>query len=780
MAKKAKKEEISCKTVDEALAFIKKRFGKDSVRRLSDNTTDHNIKVISTGSLWFDAATGIGGLPRGRVIEIKGPEGSGKCLVDSTYITTNSGVFTIKEIFEREGVKAACSIKESEVSVPLINMCGKEEFTKTFTNNGRKKTFVIKTSSGMEIQCTANHPHLIIDKNGFLVWKKTQYLEEGDSLATYRGVYKRHKISKEEKDVAYFLGLMLADAHLDKNRLLITNDDPDILNFLFSYLKNGADNNNVPINYKVYDANNSKNIHISSKIFVDNFYKKFGYYPMLSKDKFFSYDVRNSSVEFILNVIKGYMDCEMYISSEKNEIEVVSASKALLIQLKIILQTQFGIISTLQYKNVKGYEENDYYRLYIRGEEVHKYFTIIGTDSSRRHAEFLAIETETYNTNIDSIPNLGSLLKSLYLSCGKTTRKYNRIFTDYVGDTPLARVTYKRLHKILQLNYGDLYTTKLIIKELKYLKKRNYFYDSVVSVSEAEALPTFDFEMTKTHSFIANGIVTHNTSLALHSIAEVNKNNESALFVDIEHALDPMLAKNIGVDPNLFAVSQPDCAEDALDMMVAGVESGKFGVVVLDSVAALSPRAEIEGDVGDSQVGLQARLMGKALRKLTGIVSKTNTLVIFINQIRQKIGIMFGNPETTSGGNALKFFASMRVDIRAGDKIKSGENIVGNQVTIKIIKNKLAIPYKIIKTDFIYGHGFNKEKELLEAGEEREIVVRKGPKYYFNKILLGNKKDEAYEALRSDPVLFNEIFSEVKKIGEVKKHEAYVGKEDEE
>lgn len=270
------------------------------------------------------------------------------------------------------------------------------------------------------------------------------------------------------------------------------------------------------------------------------------------------------------------------------------------------------------------------------------------------------------------------------------------------------------------------------------------------------------------------------TSLALHTIAEVNKLGESALFIDVEHALDPSLATNIGVDPDLFALSQPYCAEEALDMIHDGVISGKFGVIVLDSVAALSPRAEIEGEMGDSQVGLQARLMGKALRKLTGIVSKTNTLVIFINQIRQKIGIMFGNPETTSGGNALKFFASMRVDIRAGDKIKSGENIVGNQVTIKIIKNKLAIPYKIIKTDFIYGHGFNKEKELLEAGEEREIVVRKGPKYYFNKILLGNKKDEAYEALRSDPVLFNEIFSEVKKIGEVKKHEAYVGKEDEE
>jgi len=262
------------------------------------------------------------------------------------------------------------------------------------------------------------------------------------------------------------------------------------------------------------------------------------------------------------------------------------------------------------------------------------------------------------------------------------------------------------------------------------------------------------------------------TTLALHCIAEAQKLGGEALFVDAEHAFSPELAEKLGVKVESLLLCQPDSGEQGLDVLEMGVASGKLSIAVVDSVSALVPQAEIDGDMGDSHMGLQARLMGQAMRKINGSVSKTHTLVIFINQLRQKIGVVFGNPETTSGGNALKFYSSVRMDIRrigaikgkSKKKDKSGERtakIIGNRVRIKIIKNKLAPPFKTIETDLIFGHGFNKEGEILDLGYDLDIVEMSGSWYSYRNERIGQGKSGACKTLRKTPSLAESIMADI-------------------
>jgi recombination protein RecA len=253
------------------------------------------------------------------------------------------------------------------------------------------------------------------------------------------------------------------------------------------------------------------------------------------------------------------------------------------------------------------------------------------------------------------------------------------------------------------------------------------------------------------------------TTLGLHCIAEAQRAGGDALFVDAEHALDMEFAKRIGVMPSKLIINQPDSAEQALDILEMSVDSGKFAIAVVDSVSALVPQAELDGEMGDAHMGLQARLMGQAMRKINGICSKTNTLVIFINQIRMKIGIMFGNPETTSGGNALKFFSSIRLDIRRIGSIKYKEQVVGNKVKVKIVKNKMAPPFRIIETELIFGRGFNKEGELLEMARELDVVELTGSKYNYRDKQFAKSKIKACEVLCKHRELYDAIAADVAK-----------------
>ncbi len=247
------------------------------------------------------------------------------------------------------------------------------------------------------------------------------------------------------------------------------------------------------------------------------------------------------------------------------------------------------------------------------------------------------------------------------------------------------------------------------------------------------------------------------TTLALHCLAEVQKRGGIAGFIDAEHALDPVYAKAIGVDIDDLYISQPDSGEQALEICETMVRSGAVDIVVVDSVAALVPKAEIDGEMGDSHVGLQARLMSQALRKLTGVISKTNCIVIFINQLREKVGVMFGNPETTTGGRALKFYSSVRLDVRRVESIKQGGEVIGNHTRVKVVKNKIAPPFKQAEFDIMFGTGISKEGDILDIATNLDIVNKSGAWYAYNGEKIGQGRENAKEYLHQNPAVCQEI-----------------------
>ena len=252
------------------------------------------------------------------------------------------------------------------------------------------------------------------------------------------------------------------------------------------------------------------------------------------------------------------------------------------------------------------------------------------------------------------------------------------------------------------------------------------------------------------------------TTFALHAIAEAQKNGGKAAFIDAEHALDPVYASKLGVNINELLLSQPDNGEQALEITEALVRSGAISIIVIDSVAALVPQAEIEGEMGDSHVGLQARLMSQALRKLSGIINKTNTVAIFINQLREKVGVMFGNPEVTPGGRALKFYSSVRLEIRRGEQIKLGTDIIGNKANIKVVKNKMAPPFKTCSVDIMYGTGISKYGELVDLGVQANVLEKSGAWYAYKGEKIGQGKENAKEWLKNNPEEAKKIIKDVR------------------
>jgi recombination protein RecA len=252
------------------------------------------------------------------------------------------------------------------------------------------------------------------------------------------------------------------------------------------------------------------------------------------------------------------------------------------------------------------------------------------------------------------------------------------------------------------------------------------------------------------------------TTVALHAIAEIQKNGGQAAFIDAEHALDPAYAQKLGVDIDQLLLSQPDTGEQALEIAEALVRSGAVEIIVIDSVAALVPKAEIEGEMGDSHIGLQARLMSQALRKLSGAINKSNTLAIFINQIREKVGVMFGNPEITPGGRALKFYSSVRLEVRRSEAIKQGTDIIGNKTKIKVVKNKVAPPFKTAEVDIMYGQGISQEGEIVDLGSDLEIIQKSGSWYAYNEERIGQGRESAKQFLRENPKTKNEIATKIR------------------
>jgi len=318
-------------------------------------------------------------------------------------------------------------------------------------------------------------------------------------------------------------------------------------------------------------------------------------------------------------------------------------------------------------------------------------------------------------------------LKALQLTMDKLDKTYGKGSVMRLGDSPIVRVD--------TIPSGSL-TLDLALGVNGYPKGR------VVEIYGPES--------------------SGKTTLAIHAIAEVQKQGGIAAFIDAEHAFDQFYAQNLGVDVNNLIISQPDNGEQALEIADNLIRSGAVDLVVIDSVAALTPKAEIEGEMGDSQMGLQARLMSKALRKLTSSINKANCCCIFINQLREKIGVMFGNPETTTGGNALKFYASVRLDIRRSAQIKDGEEVIGNRTKVKVVKNKVAPPFRKAEFDIMYGAGISKVGEILDIGVEMNIINKSGSWFSYGETRLGQGRDAVKAIIADNPELMEELESKIK------------------
>jgi len=318
-------------------------------------------------------------------------------------------------------------------------------------------------------------------------------------------------------------------------------------------------------------------------------------------------------------------------------------------------------------------------------------------------------------------------LKALQLTMDKLDKTYGKGSVMRLGDSPIVRVD--------TIPSGSL-TLDLALGVHGYPKGR------VVEIYGPES--------------------SGKTTLAIHAIAEVQKQGGIAAFIDAEHAFDQFYAQNLGVDVNNLIISQPDNGEQALEIADNLIRSGAVDLVVIDSVAALTPKAEIEGEMGDSQMGLQARLMSKALRKLTSSINKANCCCIFINQLREKIGVMFGNPETTTGGNALKFYASVRLDIRRSSQIKEGDEVIGNRTKVKVVKNKVAPPFRKAEFDIMYGQGISKVGEILDIGVEMNIINKSGSWFSYGETRLGQGRDAVKAIIADNPELMEELESKIK------------------
>lgn len=269
------------------------------------------------------------------------------------------------------------------------------------------------------------------------------------------------------------------------------------------------------------------------------------------------------------------------------------------------------------------------------------------------------------------------------------------------------------------------------------------------------------------------------TTLTLHAIAEAQKKGGICAFIDAEHALDPTYAKKLGVNIDELIISQPDTGEQALEIADTLVRSGAIDMLVIDSVAALVPKAEIEGEMGDSHMGLQARLMSQALRKLTASISKTNCIIIFINQIRMKIGVMFGSPETTTGGNALKFYASVRLDIRRIGSIKDKEEVTGSQTRVKVVKNKVSPPFRTVEFDIMYGSGISKEGEMIDIGVKLELIEKSGAWFSYNNVRIGQGRENAKQYLKDNPTIYAELEQKIRQKSSSSSNSAFAGTTDE-
>jgi len=664
----------SDKNLEMAMSQIERQFGKGAIMKLSDGAV-RNVSAIPTGALALDLALGIGGVPRGRIVEIFGPESSGKCLTADTYVWTDRGLETVEELFERCGQPASCTSRVTDVTelgVRAVNEMGELELIGALTHNNRRPVRSIRLRSGREVKATLNHPLRVLNERGSIVWRNVGDIEPGDVVvsATF-GAHEAGAGDGLSEDEAVLLGYLVAEGSLSyPNAVRFTNSDPEVGREFVALMESlfGA-------TVKLYDT---KEYAVHSKAIRGEIAERYGLDYVTAGGKCVPLIVRTAGVKAQRAFLSALFEGDGWIDTTST-IGIASASQRLASEVQMLL-LGLGIPATLSSSYNTEYNR-DYWTVTVNPAAAHRFMSEVGFRSERRQKQVdLSFRESSRDPQLENIPHLADIIRDLRDGIGGD-REFDRVAGDLFRSNMKLKASRSRLKAIVEWAGTRRHlmsaSAAAALMYLSDLVDGRYTYEEVVAVEDVGLEPTFDLAMPASHSFLANGMLSHNTTLALHVVAEAQRNGGVAAFIDAEHALDPVYAKALGVDVDELLISQPDTGEQALEITDMLIRSGALDVVVIDSVAALVPRAELEGDMGDTHVGLQARLMSQALRKLAGTINRSDTTAVFINQLREKIGVMFGC-----------FGYGSRVTLADGTQEKIGK-IVNQKLDVEVLAANL-------------------------------------------------------------------------------------------
>ena len=745
------------KALQMALGQIEKQFGKGAVMRMGDQAAV-KVGVIPTGALSLDLALGVGGLPRGRVVEIYGPESSGKCVPAGTHVWTDHGLETVAELFARCGQEARCTTRITDISglgVRVVNERGELEQVAALTHNNQKPVLRLRLKSGRTITVTRNHPLRVINNLGIIVWRSAGEIAEGDMVVSAAfGAVEAAEGDGCSEDEAILIGYLIAGGSLSSHPAArLTTWDPEIggeFTRLAEQLLGATVRCDGGKEYTVHDMAACTELA-----------ERCGLAGATAQGMAVPYCVRTGGQKVQRAFLSALFEGDGSIDGSST-ISLTTASEQLAREVQLLLYG-FGIPAL-----ISSELDNDQRRSWtvtVTPALAHRFLAEIGLRSARRRAQVEAnLRQSPWHPQLETIPHLARLLRALGDDL-QQDRGFDRVAGDLLQNDLTLGYARQRLAEIVGMaeqHEGSLSpASQAILGHLRMLQQQRYTFERVEAVEDAGEQPTFDLVLPQTHSFVANGVLSHNTTVALHAIAEAQKAGGIAAFIDAEHALDPTYAAALGVDVEALLVSQPDTGEQALEITDMLVRSGAVDIVVIDSVAALTPRVELEGEMGDAHVGLQARLMSQALRKLAGTLNRSRTCCVFINQLREKVGILFGSPEVTPGGRALKFYSSVRLDVRRIESLKDGTNFVGNRVRVKVVKNKVAPPFQQCEFDIIFGKGISREGSLLDIGVQHEIIKKAGAWYTYDGEQMGQGRENARQFLVEHDDIAAEIYKKV-------------------
>nr|WP_081748594.1 intein-containing recombinase RecA [Nocardiopsis sp. CNT312] len=630
------------KALETALAQIERQFGKGSVMRLGDDDRPP-IEAIPTGAIALDVALGIGGIPKGRIVEVYGPESSGKCLTADTYVWTDRGMETIAELFERAGQRATCTSRVTDVrdqGIRVVNERGELETVAALTHNNRKPVLRITTESGRRVTVTHNHPLRVLNERGFVVWRKAGRLQEGDTLVSARfGADEAAEGGGLSEDEAVFLGYLVAEGTLGSTTSIRFTNGDDEVGQEFTSIARWLFDTEV----KVYQGSNCREYVLPGVRLRQEIAERYGLDHVGSAGKRIPHAVRTGGGKIQRAFLSALYEGDGWID-DSSTIGLASASEHLARDVQALLYG-LGIPASLHREFNTAYERH-YWTVAVNPSGAHRFLNEIGFRSRRRAAQARKnFRLSAHSARFENIPHLSGLIADLRDAVGGD-RDFDRVAGDLFrggADLSCGRDRLAALIEWARSRQRHLpASAEAILVHLEGLAAAARTYEAVTAIEDGGEQPTFDIMLPESHSFLANGVLSHNTTVALHAVANAQKAGGIAAFVDAEHALDPAYAKKIGVDTDNLLLSQPDTGEQALEIVDMLIRSGAISIIVIDSVAALVPRAEIEGEMGDSHVGLQARLMSQALRKIAGALHQTGTTAVFINQLREKVGVMFG------------------------------------------------------------------------------------------------------------------------------------------